>query len=299
MDALLALVVGGGIARISLADGSTELLTADSGDVPDGIVVDSGIVYWTTMGAPAPNPAITIASERGLDYSPHNGGVHAMTIDGTQRWDVIADGGITTGKQLTTDDRDRLYWSDREGCRVSSIRKDGTDPADLIVNTRDSEGMQECVGVAVDTEHQYIYWTQKGPSKGGKGRIFRAGLTVPTGETPHTRTDVETLWHDRPEPIDLEISDGWLYWTDRGTPPLGNTLNRAPIPALGAVGQQPEILAGGFREAIGLALDPEREKAYVSDLAGDIHEIAISASGKNSSRVLTSLGKKVTGLAGI
>ena len=37
------------------------------------------------------------------------------------------------------------------------------------------------------------------------------------------------MFKDLPEPIDLEIdhTTRTLYWTDRGDPPHGNTVNRA------------------------------------------------------------------------
>ena len=39
------------------------------------------------------------------------------------------------------------------------------------------------------------------------------------------------LFDGLPEPIDLELDlkNRLLYWTDRGDPPRGNTVNRAPI----------------------------------------------------------------------
>lgn len=96
-----------------------------------------------------------------------------MWLDGTGARDVIPTGVITTGKQLTSDGAGTLYWGDREGCRVSRVRIDETSLTDLVVNIRDNSWLQECVGVAVDTARGYLYWTQKGPSNGGKGRIFR------------------------------------------------------------------------------------------------------------------------------
>ncbi|MFF0144040.1 hypothetical protein [Amycolatopsis sulphurea] len=80
------------------------------------------------------------------------------------------------------------------------------------MNEPDDTGTQG-VGVAVDPAH--LYWTQKGPAKGGLGRIFRAGLEIPPGETAAFRTDVETLWAHLPEPVDLELRGGYRYWTDR------------------------------------------------------------------------------------
>src|SRR5207253_1068197 len=60
-----------------------------------------------------------------------------------------------------------------------------------------------CVGIAVDSERGHIYWTQKGPEKGGLGRLFRANIEIPKGENAANRTDFEVLFDSLPEPIDL------------------------------------------------------------------------------------------------
>ncbi|WP_377273211.1 hypothetical protein [Peterkaempfera sp. SMS 1(5)a] len=299
-DELMVLaIVPGSVLRVGVADGRVETLVADAGPFPDGIVVESGTVYWTTMGTPTVDSAKG-AGEAAHDFSRRNGGLHAMHLDGTGRRDVVRPGTITTGKQLTSDGAGFLYWCDREGCRVSRVRTDGSGLADLVVNPP-GEISQECVGVAVDPVRGHLYWTQKGPAKGGKGRIFRAGLDLPAGESPERRTDIELLWSDLPEPIDLHLDGDWLYWTDRGAPPGGNTLNRATIPAAGAPGEPPRILASGFAEAIGLAVDHAAGIAYVSDLGGHIR--AVSLPGGPSKGLgrhdVVSLTFPVTGIAGV
>lgn len=293
---LLALGVrSGNIYRVNIADGHVETMLEHAGWSPDGVVILDGTIYWTTMGKPEMDPAVP--GEAGMDYSYRNGGVHAVSLGGTEIRDVLAPGAITTGKQLASDRAGTLYWGDREGYRVSRVHIDGSGLTDLIVNTPDASGTRECVGVAVDHAAGYLYWTQKGPSKGGEGRILRAGLEIPEGETAEARSDIETLWSGLPEPIDLEPRDGWLYWTDRGAEPNGNTLNRAPIPAVGEKGAEPEILAGGFTEAIGLAVDDDR--VYVSDLGGRISVVPLPESGNEETRVLVELPDSFTGIAGL
>ena len=78
-----------------------------------------------------------------------------------------------------------------------------------------------------------FYWTQKGPDDAGEGRIFRANIEMPKGETAANRSDIELLYEGLPEPIDLELDlkNRVIYWTDRGDPPRGNTVNRAPMDA--------------------------------------------------------------------
>ncbi|GAA3196902.1 MULTISPECIES: hypothetical protein [Streptomyces] len=294
---LLALqVVPGRVLKISLQDGAVRTLVEDAGPRPDGITVDQGTVYWTTMGAPAVDPATP--GEAGLDFSRRNGGLHAFDPGTGARREVVPTGVITTGKQLTRDGAGSLYWSDREGHRVTRVRSDGTGLTDLVTTPVGDGIPGECVGVAVDPARGHLYWTQKGPAKGGRGRIFRAGLELPAGADAANRSDVELLWSDLPEPIDLHLDGDWLYWTDRGAAPNGNTLNRAPLPAPGAPGGAPEILATGFAEAIGLAVDHDAGFAYVCDLGGHLRAVPLPggpAAGQDPREIVT-LPDPLTGL---
>lgn len=302
-DSLLVLrLAAGDIIRIPLTDGlganSFTTFVPDAGPCPDGIAVDGRMVYWSTMGVPSVVPGLS--GEESLDYGARNGGISGAALADGSPFAVVEPGGITTGKQLCTDGAGRLYWSDREGCRISSSRVDGSDLQDLVINMPDGSKDPECVGVAVDAEAGHLYWTQKGPAKGGHGRIFRAGLTLPEGQDARSRTDIEELWQGLPEPIDLEIHQGCLYWTDRGAEPHGNTLNRAPLPAPDAKGAEPEILARGFREAIGLAIDGDAGTAYVSELGGRILGVELHTAGESAApRVVADLGTPLSGLAGL
>jgi hypothetical protein len=296
MDALLALTVRSGrILKVSLPDGDVEPIYDAAGPAPDGIVAEHGVVYWTTMGAPIVNGP----TEAERDYSRADGAVHSVGLDGCGYRQVVPTGAVTTGKQLTSDGDGTLYWADREGCRVSRVRTDGSGRTDLVIRPRDGGEKSACVGVAVDPARGHLYWTQKGPAKGGRGRIFRAGLELPAGRAPSDRTDIELLWDHLPEPIDLHLAGNWLYWTDRGAEPWGNTLNRARIPAPGEPGEAPTILAAGFREAIGLTVDADAGIAYASDLSGRIRAIGLPGRCEPTDRVLLSLPEPITGLAGL
>jgi hypothetical protein len=90
--------------------------------------------------------------------------------------------------------------------------------------------------------------------------------------SPENRTDVEVLFEGLPEPIDLELDlyNRVLYWTDRGDPPRGNTVNRATIDGK-AKNQSPEILLTHLMEGIGIALDLKGERMFVTDLGGSIY----------------------------
>ena len=135
-----------------------------------------------------------------------------------------------------------------------------------------------CVGIAVDPIRGQMYWTQKGADDSEHGRIFRAGIDLPRGQTPENRLDVELLFDGLPEPIDLELDleRRALYWTDRGDPPRGNTVSRTPID--GQLNQ--EIVLGHLMEGIGIALDVRGDRMFVTDLAGSIYSAHLNGSEK-------------------
>jgi len=62
-----------------------------------------------------------------------------------------------------------------------------------------------CVGITVDPIRGQMYWTQKGADDSERGRIFRASIDMPRGQTAANRLDVELLFDGLPEPIDLEL----------------------------------------------------------------------------------------------
>src|SRR5262249_402506 len=83
------------------------------------------------------------------------------------------------------------------------------------------------------------------------------------------RTAIELLFDKLPEPIDLELDhkNRVLYWTDRGDPPRGNTVNRAPIDKKA----EPEIVIRNLMEGIGIALDVPGNRMFITDFAGSIY----------------------------
>ncbi|KAL4861359.1 hypothetical protein BDV12DRAFT_204096 [Aspergillus spectabilis] len=120
----------------------------------------------------------------------------------------------------------------------------------------------------------YAYWTQKGPSKAGKGRIFRAGIEIPVGEAAENRTDIEPLLDGLPEPVYLELDEESqrYYWNDRGEHPTGCSLNTVDLNGLVEPTnlKAKKILARHFNELIGLKLGCNGE-VYVIDLGGSLY----------------------------
>lgn len=120
-----------------------------------------------------------------------------------------------------------------------------------------------------------LYWTQKGPPKGGKGKILRAGLDLLPGIKAEERNEMELIKDKLPEPIDLESCEvdgkSYLYWTDRGASPRGNSLNRCLVSPENEFGDV-EVLVTGLDEAIGISIVVETKLMYFTDLGGTIYK---------------------------
>lgn len=189
--------------RGRIAVGSTEggqlktLITNER--MPDGIDVlvhentSAGYLVWTQMGDPDKNDGL----------------VQLAKIDGTDTVTLYSDGEIHTPKQVTIDEvGQKLYIGDREGLRIHRCNLDGKNTVKSVVLVAVNEILtlstgsgkeiliqrgdfrnpshrhdkdRHCVGVCIDSNAGKFYWTQKGPSKGGEGRIFRANIITPQG----------------------------------------------------------------------------------------------------------------------
>jgi hypothetical protein len=280
---LFVLELNDGRINVMNPDGSDKKTIVANCHLPDGIVVDTeaGHIYWTNMGVP------------NLD----DGSIERADLDGSNRRVIVPQGVTHTPKQIHLDkENGKLYWCDREGMRVMRANLDGSQVETLVETGRGDADRRDqtrwCVGITIDPKLGKIYWTQKGPTKGGQGRLCRANIDIPKGESPANRSDIEVVFDRLPEPIDLELdlANRVLYWTDRGDPPRGNTVNRAPIDKKA----MPVILITHLMEGIGIALDVPGNRMFVTDFAGSVYSADLD--GKNERNFLYAQGN-LTGIA--
>jgi hypothetical protein len=287
----------GRLFMLELSGGRIHSMTPEGGDRrvivtdcrhPDGIAVDvvADHIYWTNMGV----------------FNLNDGSIERSDVDGNNREVIVPKGGTFTPKQIQLDKKNgKLYWCDREGMRVMRVNLDGTNLETLIDTSqgdpRPGPDLRKwCVGIALDVEGGKFYWTQKGSDNSGTGRISRASIETPIGQTPANRQDIELLYDGLPEPIDLDIdpTTRTLYWTDRGNPPRGNTVNRAPLDAPPGNREGPESVFSNLMEGIGLALDLKGGRMFVTDFAGSVYRADLD--GSNQQTLLFAQGN-LTGIA--
>ena len=269
-------------------DGSdVKVIVSEGRRLPDGIVVDvkAGHLYWTNMGNPTSN----------------DGSIERADLDGKNLTHIVPPGATFTPKQLQLDEKNRkLYWCDREGMRIMRANLDGSNLETLLDTSegdaRPGKAIKKwCVGIALDVEGGKLYWTQKGSDNAGEGRIFRTNLEIPKGQTSANRKDIELLYENLPEPIDLELdlANRTMYWTDRGDPPRGNTVNRAPMDSDNGK-KEPQIILNHLMEGIGIALDLKGGRMFLTDLGGSVYSANLD--GSNKKTILAAEGN-LTGIA--
>ena len=204
-------------------DGSDKKIIVTGCRLPDGIVVDAeaGHIYWTNMGALPVN----------------DGSIERADLDGRNRKTIVHEGGTFTPKQMHLEKPSgKLYWCDREGMRVMralSMAPTSRPSSTAVRETRGpvtirQNGAWESPSMPIADRST---GRRKAPTKRVRAASSGRASKYPTGRVASNRTDIEVLFDGLPEPIDLELDhkNRVMYWTDRGDPPRGNTVNRAPM----------------------------------------------------------------------
>jgi hypothetical protein len=133
----------------------------------------------------------------------NDGSIERADLDGRNRKTILPQGITFTPKQIHLEkDEGKLYWCDREGMRVMRATLDGSQVETLVETGRGVKDRRDqtrwCVGITIDPKLGKIYWTKKGRDNAGLGRIFRANVEIPSGESPANRSDIEVMFDQLP-----------------------------------------------------------------------------------------------------
>jgi sugar lactone lactonase YvrE len=130
----------------------------------------------------------------------------------------------------------KLYWTQKGGDNAGqgSIRRvnlelpAGADPAQRSDLEVLFSKLPEPIDLALDVEHHYVYWTDRGDNT-----VSRAPLDLPAGADPAKRSDREVLVKGLGEVIgiSIDVARGKLYYTS-----LSGALGVAGLDGSGAKG---------------------------------------------------------------
>jgi sugar lactone lactonase YvrE len=254
-------ILGNGVFT-ARADGSDMMRLTSALAAPDGVVYFNctGELFFTNMGSSLGGSGR--ASVQRL-------------FSGTTETLIAPGSGINTAKQLALDTvEDKLYIADREGASLWRSDREGKNLERVV----SGHGFEQLVGVVVDSEAGHVYFTDRLAA-----RVLRVSVTMPVGQTAETRSDVETLYQAPAGamPIDLafDYETDLLYLTDRqlGTVQrMGKDLPQGETPEARS---DVENVLEDLVEPIGVAVAPEDDLLYVTELSGAVHRSRLDGGG--------------------
>jgi DNA-binding beta-propeller fold protein YncE len=218
----LACTSPGEICCAKLDGSEIKGITGTNTTVCDGVAVDptAGYVYWT---------------EHDSCQGGSNHAIRRANLDGSSRVTLLSNG-LSYPEQIALDLVHRtMYWTDFSLGTVQVANLDGSN-----MQTIDT-GLVGSTGIAVDSDHDKIYWTQRGNNAG----IWTANLDG-TGKQPI----ISSSSIEYPFNIALDVSGGKLYFTDSVSE---HSVWQANLDGTG-LGQLPNNYSAG-RIPYGIALD--------------------------------------------
>ena len=241
-----------------------------------------------------PRPTSRPRSARLFFLSASAGQVLSANPDGSDVKVIVSEGRRLPDGIVVDTEAGHLYWTNmgNPNANDGSIERadfDGNNASHIIRNGSTFTPKQ----LQLDRKNRKLYWSDREGM-----RIMRSNLDGSKIETLLDTSEGDA----RPGKdlkkwcvgIALDIEGGKVYWTDRGDPPRGNTVNRAPMDVTNGKRPEPEIVLNHLMEGIGLALDLDNGRMFVTDLAGSVYSANLD--GSNKKPVLFAQGN-LTGIA--
>ena len=260
--------VGSDAVRRARTDGSAVQTVVSGLEEPRGMALDliNQRMYWADPGSHA------------IQSADINGGAPVQSVVATDDGAAGVALDVPNGK---------MYWTDSNGFQINhgglsgQIRQanlDGSNPQTLV------SGLIHPAGVALDTVHGKVYWTELDLNADGNGSIQRANLNGSDVETILTGIDeanglaIDSIheklyWPDgtthriqssnldgsdlqdvvtglsSPTSVALDLSASKIYWTNFGGGPPANQIGRANLD-----GSEVETIVSGAGVPWGIAV---------------------------------------------
>ena len=250
-------------------DGQTSAPITDASrpaHAPDTSDADASMPAST----PAPGDAATPEGTPTLFFLDALGGrVLTVAPDGNKSRAVVQNQRATPDGVAADAAGGRIYWtnmgapSGNDGT-ILSTKLDGSDLKTVVP----SGGTFTPKQLTLDPEHGLLYWSDREGMRVMRSKLDGSSIetlvTIAEGESART---VDSNWAVG---IALDLSAGYVYWTQKGADDAGQgSLRRAPIALSNGETSDKrsdiEVLFQGLPEPIDLALDLQDRKVYWTD----------------------------------
>ncbi|MHC5111840.1 MAG: SMP-30/gluconolactonase/LRE family protein, partial [Planctomycetota bacterium] len=226
------------IKRTDLSGANVENVITDVLSSPVSVAVDrcTNRLYWADNGTDRIQRSNLAGEEIETLVSGSSTNIQDMAID--------------TAAEM-------MYWTDDSSNSILRAAFEIPD-GESASNRTDIEtlvaGVSQPSGIALDPDAHMIYWADR-----SSNMIFRAGASIPAGETPDNRTDIEELVAGLSDPwgVALDLQLGRVFWVDSAL----DRLEWAPVTG----GSPTPVITSGLEQGRGVAVDPAEQWVYWTD----------------------------------
>src|SRR5712664_2072568 len=178
-----------------------------------------------------------------------------------------------------------IYWTNMGNPKandgtIDRADLDGTNITDVVPPGATWTPKQ----LQLDAKNRKLYWSDREGMRVMRSNLDGSNIEtlVETGHGDADRLDARNWCVGIAVDLDLDLGNRVIYWTDRGDPPRGNTVNRAPMDAAPGTRKEPEIVFNHLMEGIGLSLDLETKRMFLTDLGGSVYSANLDGSNKKN-----------------
>ena len=218
--------------------------------------------------------AIHYASKRIFWSDLADGTITSCTFAGRSIRTIVPRDDRAAPKQLAVDQtKSQMYWTQSEGTQILRCNTDGT-CIEALIETNSSSTMNRSNqptwpnGITLDSSRRHFYWSQRSHSNPSKYRIQRASMDLSSGSTPFQREDIETVFDDLPEILDIDFVPVFdeLYWSAKGE---GTEIHRGYVgTCVNADMETQDIVVGDLKGMGWIKVDPKAGHVYTTCLRG-------------------------------
>ena len=246
--------------------------------------------------------AIHFASERVYWSDLADGTITSCTLAGKSVRTILPRGGRAAPKQLAVDQTNsQIYWTQSEGTQILRCNIDGTSIETLFetetgyaIDRSNSPSWPN--GIAIDPLRRNFYWSQQSPKNPQKYCIYRASMDMPLGSTPSQRRDVEMVFDDLAEVLDIEFVPVFdeLYWSAKDE---GTEIRRGYVgPCVNVDMESQGIVVGDMKGMGWIKVDPKGGHVYTTCLRGALTRFDMTT-GEGESRLYRDRDAAFAGIA--